>query len=388
MMDGIRPGPPNADGALPTSPARRDKPGGSPGRKRILVVSADIGAGHDAAATELADRLAADEIVVEHLNFFAALPRPLHAVVREGYCAMLQWVPWGYDALFTITDRSSLAVTAIRAALRMAAPRMLSRIPSDTCLVVTTFPFANQLLGPMRRAGQLTAPVFTYVTDFVVHPTWVSPGIDTYCVIHNATQQQATARGASHVRLVDPLISSKFASMYTLCKRAARARFGLPEQDRLALIVAGSWGVGDVARTAAEVLATGCVTPVVVCGRNDDLRRRLHTFPGHVMGWVDDMPTLMRAVDLVVENAGGLTCQQSLACGLPTVTYRPIAGHGRANAQVLADAGLTTYVTTPTELRPVLYALNATEENPAAPPVTATDMATLVSDAIETDYQR
>ncbi|WP_018790266.1 UDP-N-acetylglucosamine--LPS N-acetylglucosamine transferase [Salinispora arenicola] len=382
MPDGIRPVPLGA-----AVGAGRDDPGGDPGRMRILVVSADIGAGHDAAAAELAARLGGDEVVVEQLNFFTALPRPLHLLVREGYRTMLQRFPWSYDALFRFTDRSSLTLRAFRAALRAAAPRMLSRIPADTRLVVTTHPFANQLLGPMRGAGQLTVPVLSYVTDFVIHPVWISPGVDTYCVIHDATQQQAMARGARDVRVVDPLISAEFASLSTACRRTARARFGLPAQDRLALIVAGSWGVGDVTRTARDVLATGCVTPVVACGRNDDLRHRLRTFPGHIMGWVDDMPTLMRAVDVVVENAGGLTCQQSLACGLPTITYRPISGHGRANARVLADAGLTTYVTTAAQLQPVLSALTLAEGGLTTPAVTATDMAALISDVVRTDHR-
>ncbi|WP_406075622.1 MGDG synthase family glycosyltransferase [Micromonospora sp. NBC_01638] len=375
-----------------TAPAgdheRPGDPAGDPDRERVVVVSADIGAGHDAAAAELAGRLAADGIVVEHLNFFTALPRPLHAVVREGYRTMLHWLPWSYDALFTITDRSPVTVTAIRTALRLASRRMLMQLPPDTSLVVTTFPFANQVLGPLRRTGRLTTPVITYVTDFVVHPTWMSPGVDTYCVIHDAAQQQAIARGAPDVRVVSPLVSARFTPLPADGKRAARARFGLPEQDRLALIVAGSWGVGDVTRTAAEVLATGCVTPVVVCGRNDDLRRRLHAFPGHIMGWVDDMPTLMRAVDVVVENAGGLTCQQSLASGLPTVTYRPIPGHGRANAELLADAGLTTHVTTAGHLQPVLTALTAPESTAPTSIVTATDMATVVSEAVRQAARR
>lgn len=365
-----------------------DDPGGGPGQLRILVVSADIGAGHDAAAAELAARLAGDGVVVEQLNFFTALPRPLHRFVREGYRTMLQRVPWSYDALFRFTDRSSLMVRAFRAALRAAVPRMLSRISADTCLVVTTHPFANQLLGPMRGTGQLTVPVLSYVTDFVAHPIWISPGIDTYCVIHDGTQRQAVARGATDVRVVNPLISTEFASPTTACQRTARARFGLPEQERLALIVAGSWGVGDVARTARDVLGTGCVTPVVACGRNVRLRQRLRTFPGHVLGWVEDMPTLMRAVDVVVENAGGLTCQQSLAGGLPTVTYRPISGHGRANAQLLAEAGLTAYVTTAAELAPVLTelteltALNGAEVSPTLPVGSATDMASLISEVV------
>ncbi|WP_232075753.1 MGDG synthase family glycosyltransferase [Phytohabitans suffuscus] len=363
-------------------------PDGGGLRERIVVVSADIGAGHQAVAVELADRLAADRIVVEHVNFFTALPRPLHVMSRESYRAMLRWLPWGYDALFTIADRSSPAVTALRTSLRLTARRMLMRLPPGTRLVVTTFPLANQLFGPLRGTGRLTTPLISYVTDFMVHSGWVSPGVDTYCVIHEAARRQAVARGAADVRVVSPLVSARFTPLPGDGKRAARARFGLPEQDRLALIVAGAWGVGDVTRTAAEVLASGCARPVVVCGHNDSLRRRLQTFPGYVMGWVDDMPSLMRAVDVVVENAGGLTCQQSLATGLPTVTYRPIPGHGRANAAMLADAGLTTYVTNTSGLRPALTALTASAHPAPATTAaqtdtaTATDMATVVSQAM------
>ncbi|WP_435818362.1 MGDG synthase family glycosyltransferase [Micromonospora chalcea] len=342
----------------------------------IVVVSADIGAGHDAAAAELAARLALDGVEVHHLNFFTSLPKPLHGMIREGYRSLLRWCPLSYDALFTITDRSPPLVAMIRSALRSARRRMLMQMPPDTRLVVSTFPFANQILGPLGHSGRLSTPVVTYVTDFVIHPTWMATGVDTYCVIHEATQQQAAVRGAPDVRLVDPLVPARYRPPTDATRRAARAQFTLPEKGRLALIVAGSWGAGDVARTAREVLAAGCVTPVVVCGRNDSLRRRLAGFPGHVMGWVDDMPTLMQAVDLIVENAGGLTCQQALAAGLPTITYRPLPGHGRANAQVLAGAGLTTYVRNPADLCQELTRTAAS----ALPAFTsADDMAAIVS---------
>ncbi|MGC4890608.1 MGDG synthase family glycosyltransferase [Micromonospora sp. DT227] len=317
-----------------------------------------------------------DGVEVHHLNFFASLPKPLHRVIREGYRALLRWCPLSYDALFTITDRSPPLVAAISSALRPARQRMLMHMPPDTGLVVSTFPFANQVLGPLRHTGRLGTPVVTYVTDFVIHPTWMAAGVDTYCVIHEVTRQQAAVRGAPDVRLVDPLVPARYRPPTDATRRAARAQFALPEKGRLALIVAGSWGAGDVTRTASDVLAAGCVTPVVVCGRNDSLRRRLAGLPGHVLGWVDDMPTLMQAVDLVVENAGGLTCQQALTVGLPTITYRPIAGHGRANAQVLAGAGLTTYVRNPTDLCQELTRAAA----PTVPAFTgAADVAAIVS---------
>ncbi|MFI2267073.1 MGDG synthase family glycosyltransferase [Micromonospora aurantiaca (nom. illeg.)] len=368
--------PPGGGAASSRTHVEAPWPGRPRAGERIVVVSADIGAGHDAAAAELASRLALDGVAVHHLNFFVSLPKPLHAVIREGYRTLLRWCPLSYDALFTLTGCSPPLVASIRAALRPARRRMLMLMPPDTGLVVTTFPFANQVLGPLRHTGRLSTPVVTYVTDFVIHPTWMATGVDTYCVIHETTQQQAAMRGAPDVRLVDPLVPARHRPSTDAARRAARAQFALPEEGRLALIVAGSWGAGDVARTAREVLAAGCVTPVVVCGRNANLRRRLAGFPGHVLGWVDDMPTLLQAVDLVVENAGGLTCQQALAAGLPTITYRPIPGHGRANARMLAGAGLTTYVRNPADLCQALTRAAA----PEVPAFTcAADPAAVVS---------
>lgn len=349
---------------------------------RIVVVSADIGAGHDAAAAELERRLTDQGRQVDRLNFLSLLPGPLDVTVRESYRGMLRWLPWCYDALFSATGRSPASVQLLRAALRPVFRRMLARLPPDTRAVVTTFPFANQILGPMRVAGLVNAPLVTYVTDFAVHPTWIAPGVDLYCVVHELSRQQAIAGGSAPVRVVRPLVNARFAASAQLSAQAARRQFGLPEQGRLALIVAGSWGMGDVARTATEVLATGCVEPVVVCGRNQRLYRRLRRFPGHVLGWVDDMPTLMRAADVVVENAGGLTCQEALASGRPTITYRPIAGHGRANADLLSRSALTSYIDSAQRLRPALTELLAAAEGGDPGADARIDMAGVVADVL------
>ena len=124
-----------------------------------------------------------------------------------------------------------------------------------------------------------------------------------------------------------------------------RAVFHLPTRLRIALVVAGSWGVGDVERTVTDIVATGLATPVVVCGRNEALRARLVAAGHpHVLGWVDDMPELIRASDLVVQNAGGLTAAEALASGVPVVTYRCLPGHGRTNAAALDAEGLVPWI--------------------------------------------
>ena len=55
------------------------------------------------------------------------------------------------------------------------------------------------------------------------------------------------------------------------------------------------------------------------------------------------MPALMTAADALVENAGGLTCMEAFAVGLPVITFLPIAGHGKDNAEMMARAGVNRY---------------------------------------------
>jgi UDP-N-acetylglucosamine:LPS N-acetylglucosamine transferase len=73
-----------------------------------------------------------------------------------------------------------------------------------------------------------------------------------------------------------------------------------------------------------------------------------------VLGWTDDMPALMAAADVLVQNAGGLTCMEAFAAGLPVVSFRPIAGHGRENALHMERAGVAPLARDRAELAAVL----------------------------------
>jgi processive 1,2-diacylglycerol beta-glucosyltransferase len=327
-------------------------------RPRIAVVSASAGAGHHGATDELARRLGARGFRVDRMDLGDILPWRLGALLGGTYHGLLTRAPWIYDGLFAIGCGFRGAAPATRALLRPVRPRMRRALPSGTRAVVSMYPVVSQLLGPLRRTGRLPVPVITYLTDFAVHPIWVSPGVDMHCAAHDTSRAQAVALGAGDVRVAGRLVSQRCRPTSVSAKRDARERFGLPPEGRLALLVAGSWGVGEVKTTATEIAATGVAVPVTVCGRNSVLHGRLRARGvGRVFGWVDDMPALLQAADVLVENAGGLTALEAMACGLPVLTYRPIPGHGRANAATMAEAGVVTLVRGPDDLGAALVDL-------------------------------
>src|SRR5205814_7781677 len=107
--------------------------------------------------------------------------------------------------------------------------------------------------------------------------------------------------------------------------------------------------------TFDTILASGRYTPVAVCGNNERLRRTLAARSGgHVIGWTDEMPLLMAAADALVQNAGGLTCMEAFAARLPVVSFEAIAGHGKDNAEHMAEAGVAEYARAEAELLPAL----------------------------------
>jgi UDP-N-acetylglucosamine:LPS N-acetylglucosamine transferase len=322
---------------------------------RIVVVSASIGAGHDGAARELARRLVAAGLRVDMYDFLDLLPGSLGMALRRMYRAELEVAPRTWEwVLNTLQHHPRIAGTAGRMT-RVARRATRRHLAGDLAAVVSTYPLASQLLGRLRLRGEVAAPVVTYLTDMSVHRLWVAPGVDLHLALHAVAAEQARAVGADRVRVTAPALAPAFAwdraGAHPARRLMARRRFGLPEHGALALVVAGSWGVGDIAATAADLAATGLVTPVVACGRNEGLRTTIiaHRL-GIPLGWVDDMPALLDACDLVIQNAGGLTSLEALAAGLPVLTYRSLDGHGWTNAAALEAAGWIPWVRQPAEL--------------------------------------
>ena len=331
---------------------------------RAVIISASIGAGHDGAAREIAARLRAGGFEVTGHDFVDLLPAGLGPVARAGYARQLRTAPdsWGW-LLGALHRHGALADLATGLTRRAAGRRVNAAVGPATDVVVSTYPLASQALGWLRQTGLLAAPVVTFLTDMSVHPLWVAPGVDAHLAVHEVPAREAAGLGARDVRVSGPAVPEAFGPALSLAdRRSARTRFGLPHRAPLALVVAGSWGVGDIVTTVDDIARSGVATPVVACGRNETLRRRLTgRGAGIALGWTDDMPSLLRSCDVVVQNAGGLSSLEALASGVPVVTYRCLSGHGLTNARALEEAGWAVWIRTPAELPTVLTAALAGE---------------------------
>jgi UDP-N-acetylglucosamine:LPS N-acetylglucosamine transferase len=312
-----------------------------------------MGAGHDGAAKELKRRLEASGHRVEVIDFLDAVAFHIGPLLRWYYQFQLRVAPWSYELSYKLSPVLRAPAIMLDTWLtRRKLKRAIKDFRPDA--IVSVYPLASLVLGRMRRKKHLRVPVLTYLTDFAVHSLWVHKGVDRHLAVSELSAEAATSRGGKGAVARGPLVGDRFrAAEYD--RDAVRTNLGLSPDDRAVLVVAGSWGVGEVVATVEAIGRSGEFHPITVCGRDDDLRARLEESGyGTVIGWTDEMPALMSASDALVENAGGLTCMEAFAVGLPVITFRPIMGHGKDNAEMMARAGVNCYARDDDELERIL----------------------------------
>lgn len=323
---------------------------------RILIISGSVGAGHDGAADELSGRLRARGVHVDQRDYLDALPVWARVTLRDGYQGSVLHIPDFFEWLFISIERSGIVQLGSLLFCRIANRKVLRWSKDNYDLIVSTYPLASQSLGQLRAGGHLPSiPLATYLTDPAPHWLWVHPEIDHHLTVTAATAEEGWRVYGQPMRPVGPLVPARFRETISSQQRAQlRAELGVTDDTPIALLAAGSLGLGNVEEAAAMVAASGQAVPVVLCGHNHKVRRRLRQQGIRAEGWRTDVHQLLHAVDLLVHNAGGLSFTEAMVAGVPAVSYACLPGHGIANAAVLESSGLAPWARTPADLATAL----------------------------------
>ncbi|MGA9286612.1 MAG: glycosyltransferase [Solirubrobacteraceae bacterium] len=332
----------------------------TPGPKRVLILSADVGEGHAAAARALARQLDAspEPTEVTVIDGLAAMGPLLQPVVEDGYRVQLRFFPWTYTVVYLLLERVAPIRGLARKLLCLLGSRPLAKriAEHEPDVVVSTYPAVTVVLARLRRTQRVTCPTVATITDLTGLFFWAQPGIDTHLVMYGESMGPVERiAGQGSARLVRPLISSEFLDERP--QTEARLLLGLPEDGHMVVVSGGGWGVGDVEGAVREIASISDVSAIVcLAGRNEQLHQRLsEDFAGeprvHIYGFTERMPEILAAADTLVHSTGGVTCLEAKATGTPVVSYGLPVGHARLNTRAMADLGLLRLANDTRELR-------------------------------------
>ena len=330
------------------------------GRRRVLILSADVGEGHAAAARALAEQIEASpqDAEVTVIDGLDSMGRVLRPIVEDGYRVQLRFLPWTYTLIYWMLEHVLPFRVLARRLLCFFGSKPLARTIAEyePDVIVSTYPAVTVVLARLRRTGRIDCATVATITDLTGLFFWAQRGIDLHLVMYGESLQSVERiAGKGSVRLVRPLISADF--LEPRHPTDARRALGLREDGRMVVVSGGGWGVGDIAGAVREFVKVPEVTSIVcLAGRNEPLEQRLGTMFAseprvHVLGFTDKMPEILAAADVLVHSTGGVTCLEARAAGTPVVSYGLPVGHARLNTREMAELDLVRLAHDTDELR-------------------------------------
>jgi UDP-glucose 4-epimerase len=339
---------------------------------RVLVLTADIGEGHDLPARMIKEDVEREipGAEVEIVDGLQAMGRIATSIVRDGSRFTFRWMPWMFDLQYWLITRFAptrwLMHHLSYALGARGLMRAIERYQPD--VVVSTYPGVTAVLGMLRENRHLAIPVQSAITDLAGLRYWAHPGVDLHFVTHpESIEEVERLVGPGSVEWTRPPISRDFLMPRT--RVAAREALGVAAHARLVLVSGGGWGIGDLEGAIDAALSGEDTQVVCIAGRNESAREKLEQrYAGNervrVLGFTEQMSDWMAAADAMVHSTAGLTVLEAHIRGCPVVSYGFSAGHLRANNAAFERFGLAEVARSEHELAASLRHLTRERRSP------------------------
>ena len=314
--------------------------------KKILILTAGFGEGHNAAARNLRDalELASEEVKVEVLDLFDSCYGSFNTVAKKTYLGMIQYAPKFWGGIYSLIDNSRFMENGLAGFTRLK--NALGDIVHETqpdC-VVSTYPvYAYVIQELYRDHSERPFRFITVVTDSItINSTWFRAPSDLYCVSNPATADVLKNAGVpeAQIKTLGFPVSPLFMEKPTLAVHAPV--FGEPRRI-LYIINTGKKKAGKVIDRLLDISDTQLTITV---GRDAELKAKLldqtreYAERVRIFGWTNQMPELMLSSHLVIGKAGGACVQEAIAARCPMIVNQVVPGQEEGNARLITECSL------------------------------------------------
>ncbi len=323
----------------------------------ISLLYSDTGGGHRTAAEAIQQAIflvAGDAHQVDLVNGVDYLPFPFDRSV-DTYASTIRRAPWMHGLGYQILNGGARRRLIGAAGMALDGRRALNFVrKSNADVYVSCQPHFNPFIPRAIRRTGARARYVHVVTDLRdAHAFHFAPGANLLIVPNEEVRAQAMRSGIAPDRIkvcgqpVQPDFRERMGD-----RAEARATLNLRSDLPVVLIMGGGDGMGPLAEVARAVAFSGLpLQLVVVAGRNLDVKAKLERMdapvPLSVLGFVNHVPELMGAADILCTKAGPGTISEAFIAGLPILLFDKIPGQEVGNVDYVVKQGAGAWCPTP-----------------------------------------
>lgn len=342
--------------------------------KKVLIMSASTGGGHNRAARAIKEELENktinnEPIECEIIDSLKLVNNTMDKVISRGYEKSAIYTPKAYGSVYRLSESSLVSKNEFKdnfltSLMAKKFRKLLKKSRPD--LIIGTHPFPMIALSTLKKSTSdisslnlsdafhkhykdiSVPPMISVLTDYTTHSTWIQNEIDYYIVGHEYVKELLVFEGVNpnKVKAFGIPVEKSFLSHRD--KETVLSELGLSPNKLTVLLMGGSFGAGNIKATLDELISINRdFQIIVITGRNESLREKLeknlalhhHNKDIVVLGFTNKMNDLLASVDVLVSKPGGLTTTESLLNNLPMIVPYYIPGQEEENLDFLTNCG-------------------------------------------------
>lgn len=304
----------------------------------ILILMASIGGGHitTAEAVEHCFRKESPESRILIRDYFSYLNYFERGIIEFPYLLSIKRFPLFYRSLYKYLQSRKFSK-------RMGGYLKVMGVENihedftlhDPDIVVNTVPLSVSSSSVMKRLYDHAFFNAVTITDFQAHPMWIADGVNLFVVAHDEVRKRLISWGIPRekVHVLGIPISPRVAQLPE--KSVLRRDLGLDPDLFTVLLSVGAMGLYRGYKGLLEALGKikqPYQLVLINCKGDFDLEDRNPNAKIIRLDYTPKFPAYLKASDIILGKAGGLTLAEAAAVGTPALIFEPIPGQEEENA--------------------------------------------------------
>lgn len=332
--------------------------------KKVLIMSASTGGGHNRAAKAMKDEIEkkcidGEHITCEIIDSLKLINTTMDKIISSCYEKSAKYTPKAWGGVYKMSDANIVSKheykgNLFNTLLASKLKKLLKERKPD--LIIGTHPFPMIALStlkkkyPYRNAFNsfFVPPLISVLTDYTAHSTYIQDEIDYYIAGDEYVKEVLISEGVDGDKIKPYGIPVEKSFLEHREKSVVLEELGLAPDKFTVLLMGGSFGAGNIKDTLKELLEIDRdFQIIVITGRNETLKEKLekslekYTIDKNIsiLGFTQDMNDILSAVDIIVSKPGGLTTTECLLKELPMIIPYYIPGQEEENMDFLSNCG-------------------------------------------------
>lgn len=313
---------------------------------RVLILTCNTGGGHNSAALALESYFQDVGVRCDIADFLGFGKSVANNIICNGHVFIYRHAPklfeWGYKKAENETHKGENSfIYKYCATYADNLYKYLEKHKYDC--IISVHIFASIALDYIKKHIDSNVFACHVSTDYTCYPEISNTDLDYYFVAHKALISEHVKNGINKDKIIPSGIPVReiFYKNFD-SKIEVKRKIDVDPDKKLIVVAGGSMGCGPIEDIAEQLLVRlgDKATIAVICGSNEKTYEALQKYDKlYLCGFVTNINQYMRAADVMLTKAGGLTITEAGASNLPLVFINAVSGCELYNRDFFTNKG-------------------------------------------------